>query len=222
MFKVKYDNAKFTREMDNLLEYSLGFIDGAKRGYPSFLNQLGVTMTETLRNYIDANARVNPQVLHHVYEWGQTGSPDSRLFEIMYASTGGGLTFSSTFSQSTSVKRGSTTPFYDKARVMEYGIPVTIVPKKKVLVFEENGQTIFTSKPITIDNPGGNVQGEYERVFDSFFSKYLRQSFLESSGVANYLRNPSEFKKNIGAGKRSGRSAGLASGQSWITKAGAI
>jgi hypothetical protein len=222
MFKVKYDNAKFTRQMDNLLEYSLGFVDGAKRGYPSFLNQLGITMTETLKNYIDSNARVNPQVLHHVYEWSQTGSPDSRLFEISYVSTGGGLTFSSTFSQSTSVKRGSTTPFYDKARIMEYGIPVTIIPKKKVLVFEENGETVFTTKPITIDNPGGNVQGEYEKVFDSFFSKYLRQSFLESSGVAGYLRNPSEFKKNIAAGKRSGRSAGLASGQSWITKAGAI
>jgi hypothetical protein len=222
MFKVKYDNAKFTREMDNLLEYSLGFVDGAKRGYPSFLNQLGITLTETLKNYIDSNARVNPQVLHHVYEWSQTGSPEARLFEIKYVSTGGGLTFASTFSQSTSVKRGSTTPFYDKARIMEYGIPVTIVPKKRVLAFEENGQTIFTSKPITIDNPGGNVQGEYEKVFDSFFSKYLRQSFLESSGVAGYLRNPAEFKNNIAAGKRSGRSAGLASGQSWITKAGAI
>jgi hypothetical protein len=161
-------------------------------------------------------------VLHHVYEWSKTGSPEARLFEIKYVSTGGGLTFASTFSQSTSVKRGSTTPFYDKARIMEYGIPVTIVPKKKVLAFEENGETIFTTKPVTIDNPGGNVQGEYEKVFDSFFSKYLRQSFLESSGVAGYLRNPSEFKNNIAAGKRSGRSAGLASGQSWITKAGAI
>jgi hypothetical protein len=222
MFKVKYDNAKFTREMDNLLEYSLGFIEGAKRGYPAFLNQLGVTMTETLRNYIDSNARVNPQVLHHVYEWGKAGSPEARLFEISYVSTGGGLSFSSTFSQSTSVKRGSTTPFYDKASVMEYGIPVTIIPKRRVLAFEENGQTIFTSKPITIENPGGNVQGEYERVFDAFFSKYLRQSFLESSGVADYLRNPKEFKQNLNAGKRGGRSAGLSSGQAWITKAGMI
>jgi len=32
--------------------------------------------------YIDAQARVNPQSLHHVYEWNKVGNSGSRLFKL--------------------------------------------------------------------------------------------------------------------------------------------
>jgi hypothetical protein len=222
MYRVTVKNKQFAKDMDNIVNYALGFLDGVKQGYPSFLQQLGATMSEALKAYVDANARVNPQVLHHVYEWDKTGSPDARLFDIQYVSTGAGLSFNSTFRQSSSIKSGSRVPFYDKARIMENGIPVTIVPKQRVLAFEQDGETVFTTKPVRVSNPGGQVQGEYERVFNSFFNRYFTQSFLESSGIASYLRSPVDFKKNFSSGKRGGRSLGVTVGQSWIAKAGLI
>jgi hypothetical protein len=222
MYKLRVNSTQFTRDMDNMVNYTLGFLDGVKQGYPSFIRQLGATMCEALKAYIDANARVNPQILHHMYEWNKAGSPEARLFDISYIPNGSGLSFNSTFRQSTSVKEGSNVPFYDKARIMENGMPVTIIPKQRVLVFEEDGETVFTTKPVRVNNPGGQVQGEYERVFDSFFNRYFTQSFLESSGIASYLRSPVDFKKNFSSGKRGGRSRGVAVGQSWIIKAGLI
>lgn len=222
MITVKYNSAKFMKEMDNMVNYTLGFIQGVKQGYPSFLRQLGASIIEALKQYIDSNARVNPQALHHIYEWNQIGSPDARLFDLQYNVTGTGLSFSSTFKQSNSIKDGSKVPFYDKAKIMENGIPVTIVPKNKVLVFEEDGQEIFVSKPITVQNPGGNVQGEYERVFDSFFNRYFTQAFLQSTGITTYLSNPQDFYASFPAAKRGGRSLGVRVGRQWITKAGAL
>lgn len=222
MIAVKVDTTQFMKDMDNIVNYSLGFLDGVKQGYPSFLRQLGASLVEALKQYVDSNARVSPQLLHHIYEWNQVGSPDARLFDVQYVVTGAGLSFNSTFRQSTSIKNGSNVPFYDKARIMENGIPVTIIPKKRVLVFDDNGETVFTTKPVTVDNPGGQVQGEYEKVFDSFFNRYFTQAFLESTGIASYLRNPVDFKKNFSSGKRGGRARGVSVGASWIAKAGLI
>jgi hypothetical protein len=222
MYRIRVNTTQFTKDMDNMVNYSLGFLDGVKQGYPSFIRQLGATMSEALKTYIDANARVNPQILHHMYEWNEAGSPESRLFDISYISNATGLSFNSTFKQSSSIKDGSNVPFYDKARIMENGVPVTIVPKQRVLAFEQDGETVFTTKPVRVSNPGGQVQGEYERVFDSFFNRYFTQSFLESSGIASYLRSPVDFKKNFRSGKRGGRARGVTVGKSWIAKAGLV
>ena len=204
------------KDMDNLMDYSLGFLDGVKQGTPGFLKELGASVSYVLKEYIDSNARVNPEMLHHVYEWNQAGSPDSRLFDIEYSLNGFGLSFSSTFRQSNSIKDGSNVPFYNKAKIMEDGIPVTIIPKKRVLAFEENGETVFTSQPVRVSNPGGNVQGEYQRVFDSFFTRYFTQAFISSSGLSTYLSNPVDFYKNFRAGKGGGRSKGISTGRAWI------
>ena len=162
------------------------------------------------------------EVVHHVVYWNQTGSPEARLFDIRYAVNGVGLSFDSKFKQSRSIKDGSRVPFYDKARIMENGIPVTIVPKNRVLAFNVDGEDVFTSSPVTVTNPGGNVEGEYERVFDSFFNLYFKQSFLASTGILSYLENPIDFKKNFSKGKSGGRALGISIGKQWIAKAGII
>ena len=129
-----------------------------------------------LKQYVDASARVNPSLLHHVYEWDKAGSPDSRLFDVNYTITGNGLSFNSNFRQSRTIKVGSRTPFYDKARIMEDGIAVTIRPRKaKVLAFEDSGEQVFTKGPVTVNNPGGNTKGQFENVFNSFFNVYFTQ-----------------------------------------------
>lgn len=220
---ISMDSKKFNKDMQNLVKYSIGFLDGAEKGKPQFLQAVGTQTIEALKQYIDSNARANPQALHHVYEWHQTGSPSARLFDLSYTVSGVGLSVKSTFRQSTTVKSGSTTAFYDKARIMENGVPVTIIPKKaNVLSFtSENGDQVFTAGPVKVSNPGGSeVAGSYERVFDEFFNVLFRQSFLRASGIMDYLEKPTIFKKNFNAGKSGGRAKGLSTGYRWIINAG--
>lgn len=222
MISVKVNNKKFKKEMNNLIGYSIGFVTGVKRGQGLFLKGFGATVLETLKQYIDSNARVAPQLLHHVYEWNQIGSPEARLFDLSCTVTGIGLSIDSKFKQSKSIKDGSKVPFFDKARIMEDGIPVKIVPKNRVLAFVVDGEDVFTSSPVNVQNPGGDVKGEYEKVFDNFFKLYFKQSFLASTGILSYLQNPVDFSKNFSKGRRGGYSLGLEVGKQWMAKAGII
>jgi hypothetical protein len=220
MIAVRFDNKKFMKEMNNIVEYSAGFIDGIELGKKQFLNNLGVAVEDAAGTFIDTMAKLDPQRLHHVYEWYRSGSSDARLFDIKYTVSNLGLSFTSGFKQSETIKDGSRVPFYNKAAVMESGQSVTIAPRNStVLAFDVNGETIFTKNPVTVDNPGGNVQGQYANVFDMFFSKYFSQSFLKVSGLYDYFDNPRVYKDNIRRGKRSGRSQGLTTGYRWIVNA---
>ena len=175
-----------------------------------------------LEIFIDANARSNPQALHHVYEWYKTGSPDARLFDINYTVSNVGLSFYSSFRQSNTIKEGSSAPFYNKAKIMEDGIPVTITPKKAtMLVFEQDGETIFTKGPVEVMNPGGSqAQGSFERIVNIFFKQYFTQSFLKVSGLKDYFNKPVVYKKNFQKGRAYGKSVGISTGYSWIVNAG--
>ena len=219
---TKFNSNQFKKDMNNIVNYSIGFLEGVQRGKTVFLKTLGMETVEVMKEFIDSNARVNPQMLHHVYEWTMVGSPDARLYDISYTASNLGLSFRSSFSQSTSIKDGSRTPFYDKARIMEYGIPVTIRPKvAQVLAFDDSGETIFTRGPVQVMNPGGTeVEGGFEKAFDMFFNKYFSQAFLRTSGVARYLENPQVYKKDMPAGKRMGKTKGLSTGYRWIANAG--
>lgn len=221
MFNVKYESDQFIKEMHNIVEYSAGFLEGAQRGKTTFLKKLGTTVEELLNSYIDSNARVDPQMLHHVYEWEKTGSPTARLFDISYSITGTGLSIGSTFRQSNSIKDGSNTPFYDKASIMENGIPVVIKPKKTgVLAFRDGDEEVFTRQPISVANPGGTeVVGAYEKTFRSFFDNYFTQAFMRSSGMSNYFEKPDVFAKNFRSAKRGGRALGITTGFRWVANA---
>jgi hypothetical protein len=140
MLKLVIDSKQFKKEINNIMEYSTGFLEGVQKGKTVFLKTMGMETVELMKQFIDSNARVNPDMLHHIYEWNQTGSPNARLYDISYTTSNLGLSFRSSFSQSRSIKSGSRTPFYDKARIMEEGIPVVIRPRvAQVLVFEDNG-----------------------------------------------------------------------------------
>jgi len=217
-----FNSKQFKKDMSNIVNYSIGFLDGVQKGKTVFLKTMGMETVEVMKEFIDSNARVNPQMLHHIYEWNLTGSPDARLYDISYTVSNLGLSFKSSFSQSRSIKDGSRTPFYDKARIMENGIPVTIRPRSaQVLAFEDNGETVFTRGPVEILNPGGTeVEGGFEKVFDMFFNKFFSQAFLRTSGIAKYLENPQVYKKDMPAGKKLGRSKGISTGYRWIANAG--
>jgi len=217
-----FNSNQFKKDMNNIVNYSIGFLQGVQKGKTLFLKTLGMETVEVMKEFIDSNARVNPEMLHHIYEWSLTGSPEARLYDISYTVSNLGLSFKSSFSQSRSIKDGSRTPFYDKARIMENGIPVTIRPKTaQVLAFDDNGETVFTRGPVEVLNPGGTeVEGGFEKTFDMFFNRYFSQAFLRTSGIARYLENPQVYKKNMPEGKRVGKSKGVSTGYRWIANAG--
>jgi hypothetical protein len=218
--KVNLNSTSFEKTLQNVVNYSFGFIEGAQNGKRAMLDNLGKGTIEALSQYIDAMARGDQAALHHVYEWYQTGSPAGRLFDLGYTVSNAGLSVKSSFRQSNTVAENSNEPFYNKARIMEEGIAVTISPKRKALVFEEGGETVFVSRPITVNNPGGTaVEGSYERVFDSFFKNYFTQAFLKASGLFDYISKPVLYKKNIAAGSKGGRQVGKKVGYTWIANA---
>ena len=177
---VKFDMLKFEKQMSNLIDYSVGFLDGAQESKHFLLDRLGKGTIKALYKYIDTNAKLNPKSLQHVYEWYQVGSPNSRLFDLDYTVSNVGLSINSTFKQSRTLSEDATTPFYNKANIMENGIAVTVTPRgNNPLVFHDGGELVFVKAPITIENPGGiAVEGSYRNIFDLFFAKYFSQSFL--------------------------------------------
>lgn len=219
--RVTTNTIDLEKKIKNITNYSLGFLDGVQSGKNIFLKHLGENTIFVLKQYIDAEARSNPKALHHIYEWYKTGSPDARLYDFHYTVSSIGLSFKSNFRQSKTLSHDSSEPFYDKAQVMEDGIPVTIAPKKSdVLAFNIGGEMVFTKKPITIDNPGGDfTQGSFEKIVDQFFNVYFRQSFLRSSGLYSYIKKPTLYKKNFYAGSRSGKDIGVSTGFKWIANA---
>lgn len=222
MINLKIDDDIFRKQMNNIIDYSIGFLDGIERGKSQMMTNFAEEVKESLKDFIDASARVNPDSLHHIYEWHMTGSPAARLFDLECNVTSGGISVYGTFSQSQSIKEGSKTPFYNKAEVMENGIPVRISPVfAEVLAFDDNGETVFTKKQVVVDNPGGKeTYGSFERVFNQFFNQYFSQAFLLSSKIMQHLSIPDEFSRNFEKGKRIGRSAGIAAGYRWVTRAG--
>ncbi len=221
MLSLVIDSKQFQKEIDNILKYSTGFVEGVENGKSALYMQLAPKIAEMASQFVDVNAKMSPELLHHIYEWQKVGSPEARLFDIDYKITRIGITFTSSLKQSQSIKNGSNVPFYDKARIMEEGLSVTIRPKRaNALRFEVNGQEVFTSGEVTVDNPGGQTRGQFENVLNNFFGVYFRQSFLNSSGLLQYFKTPNVYKKNLNSAKRGGRSLGLKTGYQWVANAG--
>lgn len=219
--RVVVNTKAFEKQLTNIANYSFGFLDGINRGKKEFLNNLGKSVILSLGQYIDSEARANSRSMHHVYEWYKTGSPSARLFSLDYTVSNIGLSINSTFRQSNTITEEMTVPFYNKAKIMEEGIPVTIKPRAGgALKFKEGGEEIFVTKPVTVRSPGGDeVEGSFERVFDEFMRTYFTQAFLRSSGLLAYLNKPTAYKKDFAAGSRMGKSKGISTGYKWIINA---
>jgi hypothetical protein len=222
---VKFESDSLVEKLNNISKYSIGFLEGAEEAQGKFLNNLGETVIESLKNFIDSNARVNPEILHHVYEWYETGSPNARLFDLDYiVNNDSVISFSYEFSQSNSYSKGSTVPFYNKATIMENGSPITIRPKQGgVLSFNDNEEQVFTKKPVVVENPGGSATlGGFENTLKDFFNNYFTQSFLISSGIAEHFKDIRTYKNNFAAGSKQGKSLGFKVGYDWVSKGGRI
>ena len=117
--RVSLTTNDFEKQIINIANYSVGFLEGVQKGKRIFLDNMGKGVIYTLGRYIDIEAKANSAALHHVYEWYQTGSPSARLFDISYTVSNVGLSVNSTFKQSRTVSEDGTVPFYNKATIME-------------------------------------------------------------------------------------------------------
>lgn len=221
MYTVKFDSKEVNRILGNAVSYSYGFLEGIDMDQILFNKTLAEYTTEALELYIDSQARVDPESLHHVYEWDQVGSPGGRLFEFQSTASKRIIKITGGFLQSSSVSDTSDEPFYDKANIMENAIAITIEPKNSdFLVFEDDNQTIFTTKAIYIANPGGDaVAGSFGRVVDDFFNNYFTNALLRP--LILQLSNPTEYARSFRSGTKSGRGPGINAGKAYLRSAGA-
>lgn len=221
MFTAKFDSKEVNKILGNAVSYSYGFLEGIDIDQVLFNKTLAEYTVEGLKLYIDSQARVDSESLHHVYEWGQVGTPGGRLFEFNATASKRVIKINGKFLPSSSVSENSSEPFTDKATIMENGISLTIEPKNSdVLVFEDDNQTIFTTKSIYIANPGGDaVAGSFGRVVDDFFNNYFTNAFLRP--LILQLSRPTEYSKSFSSGTKSGRGPGVSAGRAYLRSAGA-
>jgi hypothetical protein len=132
--------------------------------------------------YMDARARSNPEKFHHIYEFGQIGDRDKRLFKKNLSSTTVGTTISFSFRPAKRPNREGYL-FANKASIMESGETVIVRPKSsKYLMYkiDETGAFVKTNKPSVIRNPGGKyVKGSFKNEFENFTSIQARRVLKE-------------------------------------------
>lgn len=212
MYSIKFDGKKATKMLNNIVAYSDGFIKESKAKESTIASRVGDLSIESFYEYLDGLARTNPGMLHHIYEWGQVGNPESRLIELKkQLSRNGSLSINADFLLSSSIPDGGTEPFYEKARIMEEGISVTVQAiNAKAMFFEYNGEEYFTAGPIVIENPGGEeVRGSFIREFEEFYNFYFDQVYLRAIRFYDHFSKSQEYKKNFPAAIKSANATGL-------------
>lgn len=121
--------------------------------------------------YLDNLARRDHMSFHHVYETGQTGNENARLFKFTIS----GSNINYDFIPATSPEKSGQV-FKTKAFVMEEGKSISITPKTgKFLAFQVGGQEVFSQK-VFVPSPGGTrVAGSFKSAFESYMQNNANQ-----------------------------------------------
>lgn len=219
--RVRIDSKEINKKLGNAVKFSYGFLEGIDLEQIEFQQRLAAFATESLGKYIDSKARMHHDSLHHVYEWGATGSETGRLFELKFKSSKRVIHITSKFLPSRTLSPTATEAFVKKAEVMESGMSVTITPTNSdVLAFEVGGDMVFTRNSVYVAHPGGpEVEGSFgsavDEFFESYFSNFMLRPFIATLGTAN------EYTKNFPSGVNSGgRALGLQAGKKYLKSAG--
>ena len=157
--------------------------------------------------YVDSQARVKPRSLHHVYEWGKTGIPTLRLFNL-YTMDIDGLSFKINYNfklskssvPSKNKKQKKKYIFANKADVIESGMPIVIRPRSaERLVFELDGETVFMPKgtSVTVKRPGGSqATHQFSLSYGRYFGGQMVNSSIKASGLQRIFN--SKITKALG------------------------
>lgn len=218
MLSVRMNSMRAGKILKNAVVFSSSFVDGITLEEARMNERLAKFTIDSLYKYVDAQARMSPSELHHVYEWNMVGNPRGRLFEMDASTSNNGILISGRFLKSKRKAEGASEPFSNKAEVMENAIGVTISPNNSpVLVFEDGGETIFTTESIYIAHPGGDdVAGSFGKIVEEFFDSYFKNVLLQP--LIKDLETADEFGQGFSKGVRGGaRSAGIAAGKKYLS-----
>lgn len=223
MLSVKIDVNDLKNVLTNVVQYTDGFSSGLEEHKNILMEKVADSSIKEFYRYLDSLAATNPELLHHVYEWGSVGNPQQRLFELKSILTGKKAKIEANFLPSESISDSSTEPFVNKATVMEEGITVVVNnTEAKALFFEIDGQEFFRTGPIVIENPGGeSVRGQFVSQFEEFYNVYFTQVYLRAIRFYQHFSDPREYIKNFGSASkgRGAKNIGKAAALSWILKA---
>ena len=220
MYSVRVDGKEARKVLNNLVEYSDGFITETKAKESTITQRLTDMSIDQFYTYLDQLARVNPGMLHHVYEWGMVGDPSGRLYELkrkLSKSTG---IVTADFIESQVPTQNSDQVFYDKATIMEEGITVIVNEvEAEALFFEVDGVEYFRTGPIVIENPGGpDVRGSFVEQFEQFYNVYFDEVYLRAIRFYQYFMDAKPYEQNFKAAMKSGNARGIGkkTALSWV------
>jgi hypothetical protein len=218
--RIKADD--LIKKLNNTVRYSNGFVTELNKN-KSLLNQkVGMTSISAFYDYLDGLARSHPGMLHHVYEWGSIGDPMERLYGLSLEVNNTSAVIDAEFLQSNIPSEDGQEPFYNKAIIMEEGIPVTINEKNaQALAFTIDGQEYFRVGPITIANPGGEAtRGSFVEAFNEFYGSYFTNVYLQAIKFYDYFSNAKAYENGFASGVNGGGyPLGKAAALSWISRA---
>lgn len=231
---MRLDIRQLMDTLENTTKYTEGFLTGTRGELVSFNRTLGQAMVDLIYPYIDSASQMNPEKLHHVYEPGMVGDPNGRLFEVQLSRVGPKtITITGHFLRSKVITDRAKEPFYERARVMEGGISVSISPKyEKVLVFwprqsiyvdEDDLVTggvegpVVTAKTIFVEHPGGPaVEGSFGETINAFFKSYLTRAVMDPA--LQRLTTPDEYHRYFAEGAKMGHEAGIRAGKRFMAR----
>jgi hypothetical protein len=223
MISTKMNTKSLIQTLNNVLNYSEGFTTELKKNESKISKKIANASIDVFYEYLDGLARVHPGMLHHVYEWGQVGNPTARLFELQAKISGNDAIVTAEFLQSDTVPPSGNEEFYNKAIVMEEGIPVVINEvDAQALFFEVDGEEFFRTGPIVIANPGGSeTRGSFVKAFNEFYGMYFKEIYLSSIGFYKHFSNPKEYSRKFrsAAKSKNARAIGKGVALSWIERA---
>jgi hypothetical protein len=201
MIQFKIDKTSITNLTNEINNKVLGMKELTKPRTLESIAKASFTITgKRFVNAMDRKAQINPKKYHHIYEWGQIGSPAARLFVVRRMKIQGGtLILSLDFKRS---KRPVPIPkelqipgktgksvktkhvFYNKAEVMENGQPVHIYAAKVLAFLGNNGiQFVPAGTVVNILNPGGRM---VKNAFKEFALDWYKKNYapvMQSSGI---------------------------------------
>ena len=218
--RIKADD--LMKKLNSTIKYSNGFVTELNKNKTLLNQKVGATSVAVFYDYLDGLARSHPGMLHHVYEWGEVGNPMERLYDLTLQVNNTSAVIDADFLESNMPSESGGEPFYNKATIMEEGIPVTINEKNaKALAFTIDGQEYFRVGPITIANPGGEAtRGSFVEAFNEFYGTYFTEVYLSAIRFYDYFSNPDVYEDNFSAGANGGGfSTGRKAALSWITRA---
>lgn len=220
MVAVKINAKQAMQVLNNLVDYTDGFIKETQAQESTVVNKLSKSSVNGFYEYLDQLARVNPGMLHHVYEWGMVGDPSSRLYELKRTLTKKTATISADFLLSQTPSPTSDQVFYDKATVMEEGITVIVNEvNAEALFFEIDGVEYFRTGPIVIENPGGpDVRGSFVEQFEEFYNTYFDKIYLNAIRFYQYFMDAKPYEQNFNVAMKSNNANGIGrkTALSWI------